>query len=133
MTHASISAVAIAILLVTTPASATGRTRTTITKAEAEVIQSNGYQLVRPPLPTLAGDGTATTNQTVQQQGPSNTCNAGCIPEHVKLKYGKPLCCTEGHESLKCPGPAHYHCGVHALHFNQTAATATANAPPAEQ
>ena len=60
-------------------------------------------------------------------------CNQGCIPKGVKLKVGKPLCCTEGHESLKCPGPAHYHCGVHALRSNQTAATATVKAPPAEQ
>eukprot|EP00729_Bicosta_minor_P021143 gene21143-1575_t len=41
----------------------------------------------------------------------ASTCNSGCIPEHVKLKEGKPDCCTEGHETLKCPRPAHYQCG----------------------
>ena len=40
------------------------------------------------------------------------TCSAGCIPKHIKLKAGRPLCCTEGHETLKCPGPAHYLCGA---------------------
>eukprot|EP00729_Bicosta_minor_P020501 gene20501-17153_t len=40
-----------------------------------------------------------------------STCNAGCIPEHVKLKEGRPNCCNEGHETLKCPSPAHYQCG----------------------
>lgn len=64
---------------------------------------------------------------------PPPTCNQGCIPKGVKLKVGKPLCCTKGYESLKCPGPAHYHCSFHALRSNQTAATATSNAPPAEQ
>merc|ERR1712166_1594490 len=45
--------------------------------------------------------------------GTTNTCNAGCIPEHVKRKDGQPLCCTEGQESWKCPRPAHYQCGQH--------------------
>eukprot|EP00729_Bicosta_minor_P027208 gene27208-34557_t len=66
--------------------------------------------VVLSPLPTLAGDGT-TTNQTVPLRQP-NTCNADCIPEHVKLKAGKPLCCTDGHASLKCPWPALYKCGA---------------------
>jgi len=38
-------------------------------------------------------------------------CNAGCIPEHTKLKDGRVHCCTGGHESLACPKPAHYRCG----------------------
>lgn len=63
-----------------------------------------------------------------------NTCNQGCIPKDTKRKDGQSECCTGGRESLKCPGPAHYHCGVHALRSNQTAHTATAaSAPPAEQ
>eukprot|EP00729_Bicosta_minor_P003516 gene3516-21847_t len=41
----------------------------------------------------------------------ASACNSGCIPEHVKLKEGKPDCCTKGHETLKCPRPAHYQCG----------------------
>ena len=65
--------------------------------------------------------------------GTCDTCNQGCIPEGVKQKDGQPDCCTEGAKSLKCPGPAHYHCGVHALRSNQTAATAKAKAPLAEQ
>jgi len=64
---------------------------------------------------------------------PPPTCNAACIPKGVKLKAGKLDCCSGGKESLKCPGPAHYRCGVHALLSNQTAATATSNAPPVEQ
>jgi len=66
--------------------------------------------------------------------GTCDVCNQGCIPKDTKRKDGQPDCCTEGRESLKCPGPAHYHCGVHALRSNQTAHTATAaSAPPAEQ
>eukprot|EP00729_Bicosta_minor_P006851 gene6851-17222_t len=42
---------------------------------------------------------------------PTSTCNAGCIPEHLKLKHGKAGCCSKGHESLKCPRPAHFECG----------------------
>jgi hypothetical protein len=42
---------------------------------------------------------------------PSTTCNSGCIPEHTKLKRGKSDCCTEGHETLECPKPAHFRCG----------------------
>ena len=66
--------------------------------------------------------------------GTCDMCNAACIPEGVKRKDGQPDCCTEGAKTSKCPGPAHYHCGVHALRSNQTAHTATAaSAPPAEQ
>ena len=50
------------------------------------------------------------TNQT-KPRSARPTCNAGCIPEHVKLKQGKRDCCNEGHETLKCPKPAHYRCG----------------------
>ena len=61
-------------------------------------------------------------------------CNQGCIPKGMKRKAGQPDCCTEGRKSLKCPGPAHYRCGVHLLRSNQTVHTATAaSATPAEQ
>eukprot|EP00729_Bicosta_minor_P009104 gene9104-12668_t len=44
--------------------------------------------------------------------GLPNVCNAGCIPEHIKLKAGRPFCCTEGHANMDCPTPAHYQCGA---------------------
>ena len=65
---------------------------------------------------------------------PPPMCNTACIPKDVILKAGKPDCCTWGKESLKCPGPAHYRCGVHALRSNQTTASAMpASATPAKQ
>ena len=68
-----------------------------------------------PPSPPL----TTTTTHAV------DTCNnGGCIPEGMKKKVGQPDCCTQGHESLKCPRPAHYRCGAHSMDtavFNRTA------------
>lgn len=59
---------------------------------------------------------TKTTTTKTATTTTTTTCNAGCIPKDVKLKKGQALCCkhghnTNGHETLKCPGPAHYHCG----------------------
>ena len=50
-------------------------------------------------------------NAMMEVMGP--WCNAGgCIPQGQKRKDGQRDCCTEGRESLKCPGPAYYQCGV---------------------
>ena len=90
----------------------------------------------RAELPPLHHHGSAETRtaQTmfrgIAHAAGTGTCNSGCIPEHVKLKDGQPLCCRQGHKSLKCPRPAHYQCGPHSMDtavFDRTAnATAAA-------
>jgi len=71
-------------------------------------------QLVLPPLPTLTLAGDETNRTDSQVKVASDTCNAGCIPEHVHLKDGQPLCCTQGQKASDCPRPAHYKCGAAA-------------------
>lgn len=41
----------------------------------------------------------------------SPQCVVGCVPKGVKKKDG-PCCKGKGHESLKCPGPAHHQCAT---------------------
>ena len=69
---------------------------------------------------------TTTTTRTTRM------CNEGCIPKGVKRKDGQPDCCTEGTKTLKCPEPAHYHCGAHALRPNQTAAVLVQRRPSSD-
>lgn len=70
-----------------------------------------GEHEMLPPLPHRGSARNGTAQTMLHGIALALTCNAGCIPKHMKLKEGKPDCCSKGHETLKCPPPAHYHCG----------------------
>ena len=98
------------------------RNKTEVARRMALAFAATGLDL-----PGVVATGPVFTSATALAPPPPE-CNQGCIPKGMKRKAGQPDCCTEGTKTLKCPGPAHYRCGVHALRSNQTAHTATAAA-----
>eukprot|EP00729_Bicosta_minor_P023265 gene23265-14129_t len=62
--------------------------------------------------------GSTRVNQTATPST-APACNSGCIAMHTKLNEGKPKCCGgTGSSSMKCPRPAHYHCGPAPTLYN---------------
>ena len=83
----------------------------TVAAAVALFVIVDAALAASPRTPDESSDGRTWNLTAGVAVAHSTTCLAECIPEHTKLKHGKAECCSEGHETVECPGPAHYRCG----------------------